>query len=108
MDVVTDGPRLEAPPEEVPDAEVAGVEGRGVGAVQSLHPVRERRLAALDDEVEVVSHQAIGMEPPAERAHHLAEVGEEESPVVVVHEHEPPVDAARCDVVDAVRKEQPS
>lgn len=39
---------------------VAGIEMRGVGAVQALHSARERRLAALDDQVEVVPHQANG------------------------------------------------
>ena len=89
------------------DAAVAGIEVRRVGSVQALHPAREGRLTALDDEVEVVSHQAVHVHSPAELTYEAAEIDEEEAPVVVVEEDEAPVDAARRQVPDAVRKAQP-
>ena len=55
----------------------------------------------------MVSHQAVGMERPAECAHDPGEVHEEEAPVVVVvYEDETAVHAPRGQVVDAVREEQ--
>jgi hypothetical protein len=83
-------------------AAVALVERRGVEAVQPFHPVRERRLAALDHEVIVVAHQAVGMAAPAEAVEHPLEEEDEEDPVVVVQVDRASVDSARGDVPDPV------
>jgi hypothetical protein len=67
-------------------AAVALVEGGRVEPVEPLHPVGERRLAAFDHEVVVVSHQAVGVAAPAEAVEHPLEEEDEEQPVVVVQE----------------------
>jgi hypothetical protein len=104
--LVLDRPGLEAALEEVADSAVARVEGGRVGAVEALHSARQLRLAALDDEVEVVPHQAVRVHRPAERARETGEGHEEEAPIRVVHEDKAAVDATRGQVVDAVREEQ--
>jgi hypothetical protein len=86
----------------MPGTTVALVERRGVEAVQPFHPVGERRLAALDHEVVVVAHQAVGVAAPAEAVEHPFEEEDEEDPVVVVQEDRAPVDATRRDVPDPV------
>jgi hypothetical protein len=86
------------------DPAVAGVEARGVQAVQALHPLRERRLPALDDQVEVVAHQAVRVKLPREPVGHAQQQVDEEAPVIVVHEDRTPIDTARRQVVDAVRE----
>jgi hypothetical protein len=91
----------------VAGAAVAVVEGGRVEAVQPLHPVRELGLAALDHEVEVVAHQAVGVAAPAVPVDHAGEELEKEQPVVVVHEDRPAVDAARREVPDAVAERRP-
>ena len=78
----------------MPGATVTLVERRGVEAVQPFHPVRESRLAALDHEVVVVPHQAVGVAAPAEAVEHALEQEDEEEPVVVVQEDRAPVDSA--------------
>jgi hypothetical protein len=83
------------------------VEGGRVEAVQPLHPVGEPGLAALDHEVEVVSHQAVGVAAPAVPVDHAGEDREEEQPVVVVHEDGAAVDAARGEVPDPVAERRP-
>jgi hypothetical protein len=102
MGVVGDRARLEAALEEVADPSVPAVEGRCVETIQALHPVRERRLPALDHEVEVVAHEAVGVAAPLEPLDHSLEDREEEPSIVVVHEDRPAVDTARGDVPDPV------
>jgi hypothetical protein len=102
--VVGDQARLEAALEQMADPTVAGVEARRVQAVQALHPLRERRLTALDDQVEVVPHQAVNVQLPGELLGDAEQHVDEEVPVIVVHEDRAPVDTARRQVVDAVRE----
>jgi len=102
--LVGDRSRLEATLEQMPDPAVPGVEARGVDAVQPLHPLRQARLSAFDDQMEVVSHQAVRVKLPAEPARDTMQEVDEEPPIVIVHVDHPPVDAPRCQVIDAVGK----
>jgi hypothetical protein len=102
--VVGDQSRFEAALEQMADAAVASVEGRGVQPVQPLHPLRQRRLPALDDQMEVVAHQAVGVQLPGAAVGDAKQELDEEPPIVVVHEDRAPVDATRGQVVDAVGK----
>jgi hypothetical protein len=106
MLVVADETRLEPALEQVADASVACVEPGRVEAVQPLHPLRERRLAALDQQVEVVPHQAVGVEPPAVAVDDVPQDAEEPAPVVLVEVDQPAVDAAGGQVVRAVAERQ--
>jgi hypothetical protein len=56
--------RLEATLEYVTCAVVPPVEVLGIASVQGMHPPRERRTSRFQQEVVVVSHQAIGVEKP--------------------------------------------
>lgn len=100
--LVLDRLRLEPALKEVSGASVAVVEGGCVEAVQPFHPIGERGLPALDHEVEVVAHQAVGMAAPTKPLDRADEERHEQQPVVVVHEDRAPVDAARGDVPEAV------
>jgi len=91
----------------VADAPVARVEPGRIAAVQALHPLRPLRLAALGDQVEVVPHQAVGVQLPAEPVRDPAQETDEEPAVVVVGEDQPSVDAARGQVVHAVEERRP-
>jgi hypothetical protein len=86
----------------VPATPVLGIEGLGVAAVQELHPGRELRPPALDDQVVVVAHQAEGVHAPAEALDDEAEQAEEEQPILVVQIDVAAGDPARRHVVDAV------
>jgi hypothetical protein len=105
--IVANQARLEAALEQMARAAVAGVEAGGVQPVQPLHPFRQRRLPALDDQVEVIAHQAVGVQLPVMTIGDAEQEVDEEPPVLVVHEDQAPVDAARRQVVDAVGEGQP-
>jgi hypothetical protein len=78
------------------------VEGLRVAAVQHLHPGGERFARTLNDEVEVVVHEAECAHLPAEAAPDEQEEREPVEPVVVVADDPAAVDSARGDVVDPV------
>lgn len=87
--------------EEVPLAPVALVEGTGVAAVQPLHPVAEVGIRRLDQQMDVVGHQAVGEQMPA-----LALDDRDQEPrvqlvVLVVDKDATAIDAAGDDVIDA-------
>jgi hypothetical protein len=86
------------------DPAVAGVEARRVPPVQPLHALGERRLAALDDQVEMVAHQAVDVQLPGEALRDSQQELHEVAAIVVVHEDQSPVDSARGEVVHAVRE----
>ena len=58
--VLIDQYGLEPPLEQVPDLAVAAVVVLGVDAVDVAHEPRQVAAAGLDDEVVVITHQAIG------------------------------------------------
>jgi hypothetical protein len=95
-------PRLEPAFEEVADAVVAAVEARGVDAVQLAHPEREVRVRRLHHQVEVITHQAVGMADPAVAFDDLREDTEEPLPVGRVAEDRGAFVAAGVDVVEGV------
>jgi hypothetical protein len=89
-----------APAEEVVDPSMALVEGAGVAAVQVPHAFVQVRFGRLDDEVEVVPHQAAHVHAPVVAALDAAEDMEEDAAILVV-EHDRTVVVATCrDVVE--------
>jgi hypothetical protein len=86
--------------ENVVDASVPLVEGAGIAAVQVAHPLVEVRFRRLDEEMEVIPHQAADVQPPVVPLRYAAEQVDEEAPVVVVDDDRGVVVAACDDVVD--------
>lgn len=60
---------------------MASVEAGRVDAVQLSHAEREVRVRCLDQQMEVVAHQAVAVADPAVPLHHLVEPGEQRPPV---------------------------
>jgi hypothetical protein len=104
--LVADHPRREPVAEEMPPAIVPGVEPLRVHAEEGLHPGREPVPGRVDDQVDVVSHQAEREHTPSVVARHCEEEREEASAVVVVGEDHRPRDAASRHVEDAFWRER--
>jgi hypothetical protein len=100
--LVLDHPRGEAVPEEVPAPSVAEVEPLGVASVEALQAGREVGLRGLDDQLEVVRHQAEDLAAPTEAVDAVGEELEEGQPVVVVADDRGSVHAASRHVEEAV------
>jgi hypothetical protein len=103
--VVGDDAGVVATAEEVADTVVALVETLRVDAVQAVHEPRDVVAPAVEDDVEVVRHQAIrvatelvGQRQPAQRL-------DKWGVVVVIEVDAATVDAARGDVKDAVGRQ---
>jgi hypothetical protein len=88
-----------APPEKMVDPTVALVEGACVAAVQISHPLVEVRFGRLHNEVEVIAHQAGGVDLPAVAFLDPAEQPQQETAVVVIEDDRAVVVAAGDDVV---------
>jgi hypothetical protein len=98
-----DDPRREARAEEVSPPLMAFVEAQRVHAVEVLDPVGHVGPRHVEDEVDVVAHQAVGVARPGvprDRAGEESEVG---TTIVVVPERARPVDAAGGDMEVPVR-----
>jgi hypothetical protein len=89
-----------APAEEVVDPSVALVEGARVAAVQIPHAFVEVRLGRLDDQVEMVAHQAAHVHAPVVAALDAAEDVEEDAAILVIEDDGTVVVAACRDVVE--------
>jgi len=98
---IVDHEGREAPLKQMANAVVAGVEALRVDPREPVHSLREPRQPRLDDQVNVVAHQAVGVQAPAEAANRLVEELHERRTVDVVPEDQPSLDAAAGDVVDA-------
>jgi hypothetical protein len=103
--VVGDDARVVAAPEQVAHSGVAVVEALRMDAVETVHESRDVVAPALEDDVEVVRHQAVrvtaefvGQRQPAQRL-------DEGEVVVVIEKDAATVDAARGDVEDAVGRQ---
>jgi hypothetical protein len=79
-----DHPGCEALAEEMAPTVVAGVETLRVLAVQHVQRAGDRVPIPFDDEVVVVVHEAVGMDPHAERGGDVGEYREEPTAVDVV------------------------
>ena len=64
MRLLLNDDRLETTLEDVARAVVPPVEVLGIAGIQGMHPPRERRTSRFQQEVVVVSHQAIRVEEP--------------------------------------------
>jgi hypothetical protein len=101
--VFFDERRIEAILEEVPDAVVAAVEGRGVAAEEPAHRAGQRCGAGPEQEVHVVRHEAPGIEAQVAGRDAGGEAIEEVVAVTIVGEDGAAFDAAHDDVVERVR-----
>jgi hypothetical protein len=75
-----------------------------VDAVQMAHTNGKDPFRSFDEEMIVVSHQAVGVEEPIVALYSLAEGGEEKMAVVVIIEDVRPCVAARGNVIDSTGK----
>jgi hypothetical protein len=103
---VLDHLRPVAPAEEVVDAPVPRVEGPRIASVEVAHSLVEVRLPGLDDEVEVVPHEAADVEAPAIAPRDAIKQLNEEVAVVVVAGDRHLIVAAGDDVVDGAGLER--
>src|SRR5438105_4100412 len=94
---------MEAVSYEVAGATVPFVRPGRVAGVEFVHSPRKATVGDLDQEVEVVPHQAIRPYNPAVLDGDFRESAEPIHPVDVVAEHHLAVVSTRSDVVDAVR-----
>src|SRR5512133_3811920 len=83
------------------DMRKAGVEVRRILAIQSLHTAGQVRVRRLNEQMEMVSHEAIGMDPPAVAAHDSIADLEEPPPIVVILVDRLSPVPASGDVIDA-------
>jgi len=97
--VVVDRLRPIAPAEEVVAALMAAVEAARVVAVQVAHPEIQVGLAGFHDEVVVVAHQAVAVDPPAIATGDAGEQVQEDDAVLAVAVDRHAGVAARRDVV---------
>jgi hypothetical protein len=101
MVVVDDDRRREPVAEEVAVPVVAAVERLSMSAVHPLHPRRERREHALDDEVEVRVEQAPRDDPPLALDDLAGEEAEQEEAISIVTDDRDRVHAEDRHVVRA-------
>jgi hypothetical protein len=99
-----DHPGGESGAEEVSRASVALVEAKGVRAVKPLDPGGELRLRRVENEVDVVVHQAERMAPPAVTGNGCGQAAEIREPIQVVADDRRAVDAASRHVEVTVRE----
>jgi hypothetical protein len=85
--------------EKVVASLVPAVEAARVVAVQVAHPEIQVWLAGLDDEVVVIAHQAIAVDPPAVTAGDAREQVQEDNAILAVAIDRHAAVAARRDVV---------
>lgn len=105
------GDRLhgEAVAEQVSPTPVAEVEPLRVARQQVVHPAGEARRLGLDDEMEVIAHQAEGVHVPAVPIDGLGEQVEKGAAIVVVADDRAPLHPAGRDVEEAVaRRDEPA
>jgi hypothetical protein len=89
------------------DSAVAPVEAGCVDAVQLAHGHREIRVRCLNQQMEVVAHQAVGVAETAVASDDPVEVGEQPPPVSVVPEDRRALVSTRDRVVDGVLELDP-
>ena len=89
--------------QDVTDLMVIPIEFLGVDAIEMLHPPTESSFHRFDDNVVVVSHEAVGVTQPIEEIAASGEVIKEHFSVVVIKKNRFPVITTRGDVVDSTR-----
>lgn len=85
--LLLDQNRLIAPLEEMPHPAVPPVEGLRIDAIELPHAQDEIPLGGLDDQVVMVSHEAIAVAAPAVAVGHPPQRDEKLLPVTVVFEY---------------------
>ena len=102
-----DGNRLVAAGEEMTPRPVRGVEPLGVGALQPLHAGHQIRLGGFQQQVVVVPHQHIGVDPPPRASADLAKRRQKTRAIRIRPEHGLAMVAAAHGVVDRAGVFQP-
>jgi hypothetical protein len=93
----------------VPCTTVPLVESLSVPEQQPVHSVRQQPRPGLNDEVHVVAHEAVRVDPPSVAAGYESEQSEERTAIMVVDEDPPAFDPAGGDVeVAAAGERDPS
>ena len=64
MRVLLNQDRLESSLKEVTNPFVSTIEALRVAPVELMHPPREIRFGSLQEQVVVIAHQNVGMDPP--------------------------------------------
>src|ERR1700682_954591 len=98
--LLLDEEALEATLKDMARTIVTAIEPLSVLAVHPLHPARERRLGRLEHEMEMIRHQGVRMDDPAEPANGLGEDAEEHQVIFVAEVDVAAVVAAGGDVPD--------
>lgn len=97
--ILIDKERVEAPLKHVPDLSAPGIEIAGVSKRKVLHAGGQLNVTDLQNEVQVIGHQAEGMNPVAEADNAFRKQVVEILSVVTGEEHILPSIAAQNDVV---------
>jgi hypothetical protein len=100
--IVLDRPKGEALLEQVPTSLVPAIEALRVAPVQMMHPAREIVQFALDNNVEVIRHEAIRVERPRKALDGSLEERDPGDAIGVVTGDRHPIDAARVRVEEPV------
>jgi hypothetical protein len=106
MRLLLNDDRLETTLEDVARSVVTPVEVLGIAGVQSMHPPRKRRTSRFQQEVVVVSHQAIRVEEPGLIGDDGGEKIQEMTAIGGVAKDRSPFMAAAGDVVQRSREFQ--
>jgi hypothetical protein len=77
---------------------MAAIEPLRVDRVDAMHAAREVSFGRLEQQVVMIPHQHVGVEPPREQLDGLRKHGEKEVTVPVVAKNRPPLVAAAGDM----------
>ncbi|HZQ04085.1 MAG TPA: hypothetical protein VFA88_08690 [Gaiellaceae bacterium] len=78
---------------------MARVEAEGITTVELAHSLRQATFAKLEEEVVMVRHQAIRVDPPAIPSRRALKPDQEQRPVEVAEKDRLPVVASRANVI---------
>jgi hypothetical protein len=104
VELFLDDDRLEPPLEEVAASLVPPVEALGIPSVQAVHPTRESPGGRFEEQVVVVSEQAVGVEPEGLLDDHGAQKVEKLFPIAVIDEDRSSLVSPTDDVVEGTRE----
>lgn len=101
------GHRLVAIAKQSAPGAVTPVVAAGDGVLQPTHPSDQIGLRSFNEQVVVIAHKHLGMDPPTGHHAGLRQSGEEEPPVIIVMENRFAPVATRHQVVKCTGKLDP-